>query len=51
VVGVSSKGFEDTALALLTAIEEDLHWEVKGACPKTRGSVSSSCGKCKAHVL
>jgi hypothetical protein len=37
VVGFSSKGFEDTSLALLTTIKEDLHQVVKGTRPKTRG--------------
>jgi hypothetical protein len=59
--------FKDTTMALLTAIEEDHPWEVKGVCSKTRGRrellnlecsinydtavVSSRCGKGKAHVL
>jgi hypothetical protein len=37
VVGVACEGFEDMSMVLLTAIEEDHAWEVKGARSKTRG--------------
>lgn len=67
MVGVSCKGFEDTTMAILTAIDDDHSREVKGARSKTKGRkellnlgcsinydtacVSSRHGKGKAHVL
>jgi hypothetical protein len=62
VVGLSCEGYEDQAVALLTAIEEDHSWEVKGACSRGRMELlnlecsinyegaSSRRGRGKAHV-